>query len=131
MGKPTFTSRQLRSPPLSRGTGVTVGGVEEVCWAEYIGSNKRTRGTETSQYLEERTSTETPSVVASERGSGQRSCEIKPNGIERPAIVGVSPVGVMQACDSSRAGHVKPCLNMGGPPSKPKYSSMTDSEQVP
>eukprot|EP01023_Acetabularia_acetabulum_P020757 TRINITY_DN2084_c0_g1_i2.p1 TRINITY_DN2084_c0_g1~~TRINITY_DN2084_c0_g1_i2.p1 ORF type:complete len:111 (-),score=2.37 TRINITY_DN2084_c0_g1_i2:9-341(-) len=32
---------------------------------------------------------------------------------------------------SSRAGHVKSCLNMGGPPSKPKYSSMTDSEPVP
>ena len=30
--------------------------------------------------------------------------------------------------DSSRAGHVKSCLNMGGPPSKPKYSHMTDSE---
>ena len=28
-------------------------------------------------------------------------------------------------------GHVKSCLNLGGPPSKPKYSSMTDSEQVP
>jgi hypothetical protein len=26
---------------------------------------------------------------------------------------------------------VKSCLNMGGPPSKPKYSYMTDSEQVP
>ena len=33
--------------------------------------------------------------------------------------------------DSSRAGHVKSCLNTGGPPSKPKYSSATDSEQVP
>ena len=32
---------------------------------------------------------------------------------------------------SSKAGHVKSCLNMGGPPSKPKYSSVTDSEQVP
>ena len=32
---------------------------------------------------------------------------------------------------SSRAGHVKSCLNMGGPPSKPKYSLVTDSEQVP
>ena len=32
---------------------------------------KRTRGTETSQYPEERTSTETPLVVASERGLGQ------------------------------------------------------------
>ncbi len=24
---------------------------------------------------------------------------------------------------------MKPCLNMGGPPSKPKYSSVTDSEE--
>jgi hypothetical protein len=32
---------------------------------------------------------------------------------------------------SSRAGHVKSCLNMGGPSSKAKYSLMTDSEQVP
>ena len=31
----------------------------------------KTQGTETSQYLEERTSTETPLVVASERGPGQ------------------------------------------------------------
>ena len=31
----------------------------------------------------------------------------------------------------SKAGHVKSCLNMGGPPSKPKYSSTTDSEPVP
>jgi hypothetical protein len=36
-----------------------------------IGSFKLTQGTETSQYLEERTSTETPLVVASERGPGQ------------------------------------------------------------
>jgi hypothetical protein len=38
---------------------------------EYIGGFKQTRGTETSQYPEERTSTETPLVVASERGPGQ------------------------------------------------------------
>ncbi len=31
----------------------------------------------------------------------------------------------------SKAGHVKSCLNMGGPPSKPKYSLATDSVQVP
>ena len=31
----------------------------------------------------------------------------------------------------SRTGHVKSCLNLGGPPSKPKYSTVTDSEQVP
>ena len=68
----------------------------EVCWAEYIGSNKRTRGTETSQYPEERTSTETPLVVASERGLGQCSRDIKPNRIESRAVAGGSPVGVNQ-----------------------------------
>ena len=36
-----------------------------------IGGFKLTQGTETSQYLEERTSTETPLVVASESGLGQ------------------------------------------------------------
>jgi hypothetical protein len=59
-----------------------------------IGLIKRTRGTETSQYLEERTSKETPLVVASERGPGQCCCEIKPNDLERSTIVGDSPVGV-------------------------------------
>ena len=37
-------------------------------WAEYIGSRRRTRGTETSQYPEEKKSKEIPRVVASERG---------------------------------------------------------------
>ena len=36
-----------------------------------IGLVKRTRGTETSQYPEEKTSTEIPLVVASERGTAQ------------------------------------------------------------
>ncbi len=31
----------------------------------------------------------------------------------------------------SKTGHVKSCLKMGGPPSKPKYSFLTDSELVP
>src|SRR3546814_11097818 len=39
--------------------------------SEYIALVKRTRRTETSQYPEERTSTETPLVVASARGPGQ------------------------------------------------------------
>ena len=39
--------------------------------AEFIGARKRTQGTETSKYLAERTSTETPLVVASERGLAQ------------------------------------------------------------
>ena len=32
---------------------------------------------------------------------------------------------------TSKTRHVKSCLNMGGPPSKPKYSLVTDSELVP
>jgi hypothetical protein len=39
--------------------------------SEYIALVKRTRGTETSQYPEEKTSTEIPVVVASEPGPGQ------------------------------------------------------------
>src|SRR3954470_16217260 len=39
--------------------------------AEYIGGAEASRGTETSQYPEERKSTETPRVVASKRGSAQ------------------------------------------------------------
>ena len=92
---------------------------------------KRTQGTETSQYLEERTSTETPLVVASERGPGQCFCVHNLNRLESRAIAGDSPVRVNRTRASSRAGHVKSCLNMGGPPSKPKYSCMTDSELVP
>ena len=37
--------------------------------AEYIGGEKQTQGTETSQYLEEKTSIEILLVVASERGT--------------------------------------------------------------
>src|SRR5215203_3316174 len=39
--------------------------------AEYIGMLGTSRGSETSQYPEERKSTETPRVVASERGRAQ------------------------------------------------------------
>src|SRR6476659_1269935 len=98
---------------------------------EYIGIKKQTQGTETSKYLEERTSTETPLVVASERGPGQCSVESKRNCLERQASEGDSPLRVRIDRDSSKAGHVQSCLNMGGPPSKPKYSSATDSEPVP
>ena len=31
----------------------------------------------------------------------------------------------------SRAGHVKPCVNLPGPSGKAKYSHVTDSELVP
>lgn len=38
---------------------------------EYIVQRRQTRGTETSQYPEEKKSTEIPSVVVSERGAAQ------------------------------------------------------------
>lgn len=58
---------------------------------------KQTQGTETSQYLEEKTSNEIPLVVASERGVGQWLLQEKPNNLERLAVVGDSPVGVVLA----------------------------------
>src|SRR5579875_1114558 len=42
-----------------------------------------------------------------------------------------APYAKQSLRSSSRAGHVQSCLNMGGPPSKPKYSSVTDSAPVP
>ena len=42
---------------------------------EYIGLERRTRGTETSKYPEEKKSTEIPPVAASERGPAER-CEL-------------------------------------------------------
>ena len=69
--------------------------------------------------------------MASEPGLGQRLVEDNANRKESRAIEGDSPVAVKLDEDSSRAGHVQSCLNMGGPPSKPKYSLPTDSEQVP
>ena len=62
-----------------------------------IPQGKRTQGTETSQYLEERTSTETPRVVASESGSGQWSLCFNWKRMESRAVVGDSPVQVRSA----------------------------------
>jgi hypothetical protein len=45
-------------------------------------------------YPEERTSTETPLVVTSERGPGQWSIQVNWNALEKAAIVGDSPVQV-------------------------------------
>ncbi len=88
----------------------------------YPSDGRRTRGTETSKYPEERTSTETPLVVASERGPGQCLVLLNRKKLESFAVVGDSPVRVGKHEDLSKAGHEKSCLNMGGPPSKPKYS---------
>src|SRR3954467_4045175 len=57
--------------------------------AEYIGAWQASEGTETSQYLEERKSTETPRVVASERGSAQ-TWPVQARTRCRPGVVGHS-----------------------------------------
>ena len=81
MGKPTFDSRNSKTSCL--GVRPEMIGDQAVKVLDFrlssegmrppnkIGGFKRTQGTETSKYLEERTSTETPVVVASEPGPGQ------------------------------------------------------------
>jgi hypothetical protein len=52
----------------------------------------------------------------------------------RPAEEGESPVceiPMTPIAYLSTAGHEKPCWNLGGPPSKAKYETATDSERVP
>ena len=54
--------------------------------------------------------------------------------MEGPAAAGDSPVREAPSPRQeipSRAGHVKPGPKQGGPPSKPEYSPVTDSERVP
>ena len=54
--------------------------------------------------------------------------------MERPAIAGDSPVREKQSPREkypSTAGHVQSGGNLGGPSSKAKYYSLTDSELVP
>src|SRR5438105_6215740 len=97
MGKPTFDTRIQRSA-VRRGSLVSDSWYHEKVWtSEFIGGFKQTRGTETSQYPEERTSTETPLVVASERGPGQWRMRDNRNRLESRALAGDSPVRVMRA----------------------------------
>jgi hypothetical protein len=65
---------------------------EDITEVNKIALVKRTRRTETSQYPEEKTSTEIPLVVASESGPGQRLMFSKKKLLERSAIEGDSPV---------------------------------------
>lgn len=51
--------------------GQSTTGITRYLLPEYIGFKKRTRGTETSKYPEERKSTDTPPVAASERGPAE------------------------------------------------------------
>ena len=54
--------------------------------SEYIACKKPTQGSETSQYLKERKSNETPSVAASEGGIAQ-TVKIRLSGVVGPAYV--------------------------------------------
>ena len=87
MGKPILT---IYSQSSSARLGINR---KDITLLNKIGLVKRTRGTETSQYLEEKTSTEIPAVVASEPGGGQWSFVCELNGLESPARAGDSPVG--------------------------------------
>ena len=49
---------------------------------EFIVCGRQTQGTETSKYLQEKKSTEIPSVVASERGRGQTVLEVRGEKLE-------------------------------------------------
>ena len=50
---------------------------------EFIGLEKRTRGSETSQYPQEEKSNEIPLVAASEKGKAQTG-RIRPSGVVGP-----------------------------------------------
>jgi hypothetical protein len=67
---PRDEARGLRVANATPGFGLPLSN-EGMKLPNKIGGFKRTQGTETSQYLEERRSTDTPLVVASERGPGQ------------------------------------------------------------
>jgi hypothetical protein len=96
MGKPNFFIKFELISVAVRLLGINWSLVWRLSHTEYIGMKKRTRGTETSQYLEERTSTETPLVVASERGPGQWPQSSQQNRMESRARAGDSPVCVSE-----------------------------------
>ena len=105
-----------------------------------------TGGTETSKYPEEYKSIEILLVAASERRLDQtsmRACWGCRTCIKRIMLGEASGKSHHREWKSrirkrmkwasilSRTGHVKSCLNLGGPPSKSKYYLLTDSVPVP
>ena len=55
---------------------------------EHIGRGEGTGGIETSQYPEERKTTVTPPVAASEKGTSPNPCGVKPDGVAACGVVG-------------------------------------------
>ena len=70
---------------------------QRVSHAEYIGMGGDTRGSETSQYPEEKKSNEIPQVAASERGRAQTHAYAKAHTVVR----GVLQVPTGAICKSS------------------------------
>ncbi len=90
MGKPTLTDPDILSSSEGFISRFVLGIIN---WIHRL--IKQTRGTETSKYPEEKTSTEIPLVAASESGSGQWSFLIQQKCLERHTLAGDSPVCVM------------------------------------
>ncbi len=111
-----------------------------------------TRGSEPSQYPEEKKAIAIPKVAASEIGTAQTRLSARMTGgcrahnsrvtnlrdsrtdLERPAKECDSHVGEISQTRSgylSTAGHEKPCGKLRRPFRKAKYSLATDSEPVP
>ena len=105
-------------------------------YAEHIGIQEGTPGTETSKYREEKKENSIPSVVASEEGEGQ-TAGLRTGGVagcrrprrrrlEHRRKAGPKKVTVLYGKSESggqyqsTAGHVKSCGKPGGPPPKPK-----------
>ena len=76
----TLGSRQAGFDPEVSEWGNPAGVISSHPLAECIGLGKRTQGSETSQYLQERKSTEIPEVAASETGLGQ-TVRFRPCGV--------------------------------------------------
>ena len=119
---------------------------------EYIGSREPTGRTETSKYPQEEKSNEIPLVAVSEGGRAQTG----PSGPGLQGRSGACPAPMESVAEAawngppervrapyakqitrewlrylSTAGHEESRRNLGGPPSKAKYSSVTDSAPVP
>lgn len=78
---------------------------------------KQTEGTETSQYLEEKKSTEIPPVAASEQGAAQSNhqYQYQEKGLERLAIKGDSPVSEgISYCELEEQGGTRVILSEDG-----------------
>lgn len=65
------TNDEMLRGAVSKQRAVDIRMGEPTAFKRAVRESEVTQGTETSKYLQERTSTETPQVVASERGPGQ------------------------------------------------------------